>query len=186
MKNSKLQHCFSTLWLCSCLCSRSAEGRRHPGPPCVSQQLHIRAGLHLQAAVPCWTAAIWSLGVQGRHFLFGRTQLHDCQQELWQQDLRVRLRDSYAGKCSCLAAADGCLSQNTTKNLFVMVFFCSLPAAGQPCWTVNPKAQETPISPCWRVHLHSRSQMKVGSPPTSAMCNVCLACAAMILIFKKY
>lgn len=34
---------------------------------------------------------------------------------------------------------------------------------GQPCWTVSLKAQETHLSPCWRDHLHTHSQMKVGS-----------------------
>lgn len=37
------------------------------------------------------------------------------------------------------------------------------PAAGQLCWSVSLKAQETPISPCCRAFLHQRSQMKVGS-----------------------
>lgn len=37
----------------------------------------------------------------------------------------------------------------------------SLPAAGRLHWTVNRKAQETPISPCQRRRLHSQS--KVGS-----------------------
>ena len=50
----------------------------------------------------------------------------------------------------------------STSAPFVTLLF--LPAAGQPCWTVNLKPQETPITPCWRELQHSHSQTKVGSP----------------------
>lgn len=89
--------CFSFVWLCFCLCCRSSEGRGHPGPHYISWQRPIRTGLHLQAAVPSGAAAVRGLGVQGRHLLLGRTELHDCRQDLWQQDPRVRLRDCNGG-----------------------------------------------------------------------------------------
>lgn len=50
--------------------------------------------------------------------------------------------------------------------LFLLTLTKTLPfllTAGQPCWTVKPRAQETTASPCWRALLHSHSQMKVCS-----------------------
>lgn len=96
---------------------------------------------------------------------------------------------------NCGSRTLGCVSETTTDNSFIVSAFLSclsqrlpfLPTAGQPCWTVKWRAQETPISPCWRDRLRSHSQMKVGS---HSVChpqeyNVCLACAAMTTTRKK-
>lgn len=167
--------CFSFVWLCSCLCCRSSEGRGHPGPHYISWQRPIRTGLHLQAAVPSGAAAVRGLRVQGRHLLLGRTELHDCRQDLWQQDPRVRLRDCNGGLFLSLP-----FPADFNKDSFLLT-------AGQPCWTVKPRAQETTASPCWRALLHSHSQMKVCShsvcPPQK--CNAGLAYAAMTMTRKK-
>lgn len=99
--------------LCSCFCTRSAEGWWHPDPPRVPQHLLIWSGLHLQAAVllgGAAAAAVWGFGVQGWHLLLGRNKLYDCKQELWQQDPRVR--DSFIH----LATTDGCVTHTPTVN----------------------------------------------------------------------
>ncbi len=80
---------------------------------------------------------------------------------------------------NCGSRTLGCVSSHTGKMHLTTTDYSSclrlsalpltkalpfLPSSGQPCWTANPKALETPISPCWRDPLHSHSQMKVGSP----------------------
>lgn len=85
-------------WSCPCercvshLCFRTSEGRRHAAPALVSWEFLVRTGLHLQAAVPCGPAVLWSLRIQGEHLLPGRTRLHDSQAELQQSSTWVRLR----------------------------------------------------------------------------------------------
>lgn len=71
-------------------------------------------------------------------------------------------------KCSHWATADICVTQTPTEKLSCLITLPFLLTAGQPCWTVNLKAQGTPSSPCWREPLHS--QMKVSSP-SAALSN---------------
>lgn len=74
-------------WPHSCFCSRAPKVRGpSPEPSLVSQQLLVGAGLQLQAAFVC------GLRLQGWYLLLGGAELRDGQQELQQQDPRVRLK----------------------------------------------------------------------------------------------
>lgn len=69
---------------------------------------------------------------------------------------------------NCGSRPSGCVSEDTSEtSLCLPVLPLSeplfLPTAGQPCWTVKLRAQETPISPCSRELLCSHSQMKVST-----------------------